>query len=39
MLDELPRFIIKKWVKFYDQSGSVHDRYKPSKQTRFDTSV
>ena len=27
-LDEIPRFITKKWVKVYDQSGSADDRYK-----------
>ena len=38
-LDEVPRFITKKWVEVYDQSGSAEDRYKPSKQVRFQTSV
>ena len=38
-LDEVPRFITKKWVKFYDQSGSSGNRYKPSKQIRFKTSM
>ena len=38
-LDEIPRFITKKWVKVYDQSGSADDRYKPSKQIRFKTSM
>ena len=38
-LDKIPRFIIKKWVKVYDQSGGSDDRYKPSKQIRFKTSV
>ena len=33
-LDEIPRFITKKWVKVYDQSGSADDRYKPNKQIR-----
>ena len=36
-LDEVPRFIAKKWVKVHDQSGSADDRYKPSKQIRFKT--
>ena len=36
-LDEIPRFITKKWVKVYDQSGSADDRYKPNKQIRFKT--
>ena len=39
MLDEVPRFITKKWVKVHDQSGSADDRYKPSKQIRFGTSM
>ena len=38
-LDEVPRFITKKWVKVYDQSGSADDRYKPNKQIRFKTSM
>ena len=36
-IDEIPRFITKKWVEVYDQSGSSDDRYKPSKQIRFKT--
>ena len=35
----VPRFITKKWVKVHDQSGSAEDRYKPSKQIRFKTSM
>ena len=35
----MPRFITKKWVKVHDQSGSAEDRYKPSKQIRFKTSM
>ena len=38
-LDEVPRFITKKWVKVYDQSGSADNRYKPNKQIRFKTSM
>ena len=38
-LDEIPRFITKKWVKVHDQSGSADDRYKPNKQIRFKTSM
>ena len=38
-IDEVPRFISKKWVKAYDQSGSADDRYKPNKQIRFKTSM
>ena len=34
-LDEVPRFITRKWVKVHDQSGSVNDRCKPNKQIRF----
>ena len=26
MLDEIPRFITKNWVKVYDQSGNFDDR-------------
>ena len=37
--DNVLRFIIKKWVEVYDQSGSAEDRYKPSKQIRFKTSM
>ena len=33
----VPRFITKKWVKVHDQSGSAENRYKPSKQIRFET--
>ena len=36
----MPRFITKKWVKVDDdQSGSTVDRYKPSIQIRFKTSM
>ena len=38
-LDEIPRFITKKWVEVHDQSGSADDRYKPRKQRRFKTSI
>ena len=34
-LDEVPRFITKKWVEVHDQSGSADYRYKPNKQIRF----
>ena len=37
--DNVPRFITKKWVEFYDQSGSAEDRCKPSKQIKFKTSM
>ena len=32
--DNVPRYITKKWVEVYDQSGSDEDGYKPSKKTR-----
>ena len=38
-LDEVPRFITKKWVEVHDQSGSADNRYKPNKQIRFKTSM
>ena len=38
-LDEVPRFITKKWVELCDQSGGTDDRYKPNKQIRFKTSM
>ena len=37
--DNVPRFITKKWIEVHDQSGSAEDRYKPSKQVRFKTSM
>ena len=37
-LNEMLRFIIKKWVEFYDQSGNANDEYKPNKPIRFKTS-
>ena len=31
-VDDVPRFTTtKKWVEVHDQSGSMEDRYKPSK--------
>ena len=38
-LDEVPRFITKKWVGAHDQSVSANDRYKLNKQMRFKTSI
>ena len=38
-IDEVPRFITKKWAKVFDRSGSPDDRYKPNKQIRFKTSM
>ena len=35
--DEVSRFITKKWVEVHDQLGN--DRYNPSKQIRFKTSM
>ena len=35
--DKVPRFITKKWIEVHDQSGTGEDRYKPSKQIRFNT--
>ena len=37
--ENVPRFVTKKWIEVHDQSGSVEDRYKPSKQIRFKTSM
>ena len=37
--DNVPRFVTEKWVDVHDQSGSAKDRYKPSKQIRFKTSM
>ena len=37
-LDEVPRFITKKWIEIHNQSGSDDDRYKPTEQIRFKTS-
>ena len=37
--DEVPRFITEKWIAVHDQSGNAEDRYKPSKQIRFKTSM
>ena len=37
--DNVPRFITKKWIENHDQSGNAEDRYKPSKQIKFKTSM
>ena len=37
--DEVSKFITKKWIEVRDQSGNAEDRYKPSKQIRFKTSM
>ena len=34
-----PRFSNTKWIEVHDQSGKANDRYKPSKQMRFKTSM
>ena len=38
-IDEILRFITKKWVKVHDQSGGADKRYKPNKQIIFKTSM
>ena len=35
----VPSFITKNWIEVYDQSGTAENRYKPSKQIRFKTSM
>ena len=35
-LDKVPRFITKKWIEVYDQSGGT---YNTNKQIRFKTSM
>ena len=37
--DTVPRFITKKWIEVHDQLGNAEDRYNPSKQIRFKTSM
>ena len=37
--NEMPRFITKEWVEVHNQPGSTDDRYKPSKQITFKTSM
>ena len=39
MPNEVPIFITKKWIEVHDQSGNAEDRYKPSKQIIFKTSM
>ena len=38
-LNEIPRFITKKWVVVHDQSDNAEDRFQPNKQIRFKTSM
>ena len=33
----MPRFITKKWIEVYDQSGTAENRYSTNKQIRFKT--
>ena len=35
MINEIPRFITKKWVEAHDQVVIADDRYKPNKKVRF----
>ena len=37
--DEVPRFIIKKWIQVHGQSGFAEDKCKSSKQIRFKISM
>ena len=37
--NNVPRFITKKWIEVHDQSGNAKDRYNPSKQIWFNTSM
>ena len=37
--DNVPRFLTKKWIDVYDQSGTADNRYKSSKQIRFKTTM
>ena len=37
--DNVPTFITKKCIEVHDQPGSAGDRYNPSKQIRFKTSM
>ena len=35
----VPKSITKKWIEVHDQSGNAENKYKPSKQIRFKTSM
>ena len=37
--NKVPRFITKKWIEVYDQSGTAENRYNPNKQIRFKASM
>ena len=39
MPDKVLRVVAKKWIEVHDQSGTAKNRYKPSKQIRFKTSM
>ena len=39
IFDNVPRFITEKWIEVHDQSCSAKDRYEPSEQIRFKTSM
>ena len=34
-IDEIPRFITKKWVEVHDQPVSADDRYKPNRKNKI----
>ena len=36
---KVPKFRTEKGIEFHDQLGNVSDRYKPSKQISFKTSM
>ena len=38
-LNEVLRFITKKWIEVHDHLGNAEDRYKSSKQMRFKASM
>ena len=35
----MPVFVTNSWIEVHDQLGTAEDRYKPSKQIRFKTSI
>ena len=37
--DNVARLITKKWKEVHDQSGNAEDRYNPSEQIKFKTSM
>ena len=36
---KVPKFCTKKGIEFHDQLGNISNRYKPSKQISFKTSM